>query len=365
MKIAGIDVYEHRLSYAHGTYAMSGGRAATHQSSTLVRIRTDEGVPGWGESCPLGATYLPMFPGGTRAAIAMLAPRIIGQDPRATVAIHRLLDDELRGFNDAKSALDLACWDILGKVTGLPVAVLLGGVLQETFPLYEAVPLGLPEQMAEFIADRRSDGIDCFQVKVGNRPWDDAERVRAAVAAAPTSRIVCDANGGWRFQDAVVAVREMRDLPVYIEQPCPTLEDTARLRKVTDLPLVVDECVVTSADLHRALSEAGAGSVNLKLSRLGGITPTRVLRDQAVALGMTVSLEDTWGGDIATAAVAHLAASTAADDLLSTSFFNTWTNEHVASTHPVALAGRGSAPTAPGLGIEVDLAQLGEPLFSI
>jgi L-alanine-DL-glutamate epimerase-like enolase superfamily enzyme len=365
VKIIGVDVYDHQLSYAHGAYAMSGGRVATHQSSTIVRIRTDDGVHGWGESCALGANYLPMFPGGTRAAIAELAPALLGQDPRETVAIGQLMGSRLRGFHDAKSALDIACWDILGKHAGLPVAVLLGGVLQDQFPLYEAVPLAPPAQMAEFIAARRAAGIDCFQVKVGNRPHDDAARARAAVEAAPDSRHICDANGGWRLQDAIIAVREMGDLPVYVEQPCLTLEDSARVRRVTDLPLVLDECVVTSADLHRALEVAGAGSVNLKLSRLGGITPMRQLRDQAVALGMTVSLEDTWGGDIVTAAVAHLAASTAAEDLLSASYFNTWTNEHVATTRPLARDGRGSAPTGSGLGVEIDLDALGEPLFSI
>ena len=345
MKIIGIDVFEHRLSYAHGQYAMSGGRVATHQSSTIVRIRTDEGLDGWGESCPLGANYLPMFAGGTRAAIAELAPSLVGMDPRETLAIHHVMADHLRGFHDAKSSLDIACWDILGKSVSLPISVLLGGVLEESFPLYEAVPLAPPAEMAAFIDERRAAGIDCFQVKVGNQPLEDAARARAAVDAAPGSRLICDANGGWRLQDAVVAVQAMRDLPVYVEQPCETLEDSARVRRVTDLPLVLDECVVTASDLDRARDVAGAGSVNLKLSRVGGITPMRQLRDQAVGLGMTVSLEDTWGGDIVTAAVAHLAATTAADDLLSTSFFNTWTNEHVAAVGPFAHDGLGSAPT--------------------
>jgi L-alanine-DL-glutamate epimerase-like enolase superfamily enzyme len=365
MKIVSIEVYEHLLSYAHGTYAMSGGRVATHQPSTLVRVVTDEGLDGWGESCPLGGTYLPSFVGGVRAAVAELGPHLIGVDPRATGAVQARMAQVLLGFNGARSAIDVACWDILGKSLGQPVSLLLGGVLQEDFPLYEAVPLSPPAQMAEFIERRRAAGITCFQVKVGNDPLEDAKRAEAAVAAGGDSRLICDSNGGWRLQDAVRAVRAMEDLPIYLEQPCRSTADSARVRQVTALPMVMDESVVTAEDLYDVKRLVAAGSVNLKLGRLGGITPMRTLRDLAISLGMSVSLEDTWGGDVATAAVAHLAASTAADDLLSTSFFNDWTNEHVAPVRPTSRLGRGAAPTGPGLGIEVDVAGLGAPLFTI
>ncbi|MBB5157153.1 mandelate racemase/muconate lactonizing enzyme family protein [Saccharopolyspora phatthalungensis] len=365
MKIIGLDVYEHLLSYAHGQYAMSGGRVATHQVSTLVRVRTDEGIDGWGECCPLGGTYLPDFPNGVRAAIAELGPGLLGLDPCQTAVVRAQMNATLLGAQGGKSAVDIACWDILGKTTNKPVSMLLGGVLQEDFPLYEAVPLAEPHQMAEFIAARREAGITCFQVKVGNDPRDDARRAAAAVEAAGQSRVICDANGGWRLNDAIIAARAMADLPIYLEQPCRTTADSARVRHVTALPLVMDETVVTPADLYDAKAQVEAGAVNLKLGRLGGIGPLRLMRDLAVGLGMTVSIEDTWGGDIVTAAVAHLAANTAADDLLSVSFFNDWTNEHVATVGPTSHAGRGRATTAPGLGVEVDLTALGEPLFTI
>jgi len=364
VRIIGIDVYGYRLTYAHGQYSMSGGRDATHQDSTLVRIRTDEGIDGWGESCALGGNYLPMFPGGTKAALAELAPGLIGLDPRHVGPIQDDMNRRLRGFPDAKSAIDLACWDILGKAAGLPVSVLLGGVRQEEFPLYEAVPLAPPAQMADFITARRAAGITAFQVKVGNDPLEDARRAAAAVEAGGDSLLICDANGGWRVQDALLAARAMEDLPILLEQPCLTTADCAQVRRSTRLPMVVDESVVTPADLHDATSVAGAGSVNLKLGRLGGLTPMRLMRDLAVGLGLTVSIEDTWGGDVVTAAVAHVAASTAAADLLSTSFFNDWTNEHVAEPRPVSRAGRGSAPTSPGLGIAVAPEALGQPIFS-
>jgi cis-L-3-hydroxyproline dehydratase len=366
VKIVGLDVYEHHLTYAHGSYAMSGGRVAAGQPSTIIRVRTSEGIDGWGEACPLGGTYLPSFAGAVRAALAELGPAVIGLDPRETGVVGARMAATLMGFEGAKSAIDVACWDILGKSVGLPVATLLGGVQQETFPLYEAVPLGPPEAMADYIVERREAGITCFQVKVGNRPADDVARAKASVDVAGDSRLICDANGGWRFNDAVIAVTAMANLPVYIEQPCRSLEDSGRIRAITNLPLVADESVLDPASLVAAKEVGHAGSVNLKIGRLGGLSNARRMRDLAVSLGMTVTLEDTWGGDIATAAVAHLAATTAADDMLSTSFFNDWTVEHVApEIRPRSVHGRGSAPTAPGLGVEPDATLLGNPLFSI
>lgn len=366
MKIVRIDVFDHVLTYAHGSYAMSGGREASEQRSTLVRIGTDAGIDGWGETCALGATYLPSFSaGGVRAALADLAPALLGLDPTNLGAVHARMSAVLSGFNGARSAIDVACWDVTGKALGVPVSALLGGVLQEDFPLYEAVPLGSPESMADFVVARREAGIACFQVKVGNRPADDVARVRATVAVGGESRMICDANGGWRLQDAVLAVRALADLSVYIEQPCQTMEDIGRLRAVTTLPLVADETVVDIPTLVAAKEVALAGSVNLKIGRLGGLSAARRVRDAAVGLGMTVTIEDTWGGDVATAAVAHLAATTAADDLLSASFFNDWTVEHVApAVRPASVRGRGSAPRVPGLGVEVDASLLGTPLLS-
>jgi L-alanine-DL-glutamate epimerase-like enolase superfamily enzyme len=363
MKITRIDVYGYRLTYAHGEYAMSGGRVADTQESTVVRVTTDEGIEGWGETCPLGGTYLPAFAGGARAGLALLAPVIVGLDPRELAAVHRAMKSVLRGSPEAKSAIDIACWDILAKAAGLPLAILLGGRLQKDFPLYEAVPLTSPEAMAEFVRARRTAGIGAFQVKVGNDPHEDAARVGQVLAVAEDCLVIADANGGWSLQDALIGIGAMADLPIYLEQPCRTLEDCAALRPLTGLPLVLDECVLGPEDLIRAKRIAGAGSANLKLARLGGLTAARLMRDLATDLRMSVSIEDTWGGDITTAAVAHLAASTPGDSLLSVSFFNDWTTEHVAISYPRSANGRGSAPTAPGLGIEVDADSLGEALF--
>jgi len=364
MKIQTIDVYGYELTYAHGEYVMSKGRAAQSQSSTLVRLRTDNGLEGWGETSTLGGTYLPSFTGGVRAALRDLAKVIIGIDPRNFTALHRAMDGLLLGQAAAKSAIDIACWDIFGKSVGMPVATLLGGVAQDEFPLYEAVPLAAPEIMAEFVAMRQSAGINRFQVKVGNDPYEDARRTRSAVeAAGPDAVIIADSNGGWGLQSGIIAVRLMTGLNVYIEQPCRDLADCAIVQSMSTLPLVLDESICSAADLYQGKYQAKAGSINIKLARLGGISGAARMRNLAHDLGMTVCIEDVWGGDVTTAAVSHLAASTAPETLIHASFFNEWTREHVAGHMPRAVGGRGSAPTSPGLGIEVDRAGLGAPLL--
>lgn len=366
MKIAAIEVYGYELTYAHGEYVMSNGRAAQSQASTLVRILTDDGQEGWGESSTLGGTYLPAFAEGTREGVRVMAPSLIGLDPTNLSVVHRAMNAVLLGQNSSKSAIDIACWDLLGKQAGLPVAKLIGGVTQPDFPLYEAVPLSSPEAMADFVTARMRAGINRFQVKVGNDPYEDAARTRGVAAVCnEESVIIADSNGGWNLQAAIIAVRELAGLDIYVEQPCREMADCAIVQKMSTLPLVMDEAVVNSTELYRAKYEAGAGSVNIKLARVGGITGAARMRGQAEDLGMTMCIEDVWGGDVTTAAVAHVAASTRPDALLHASFFNDWTNEHIASVAPRSSNGRGQAPDAPGLGVVVDAKAVGRPLFEV
>ncbi len=365
MKIVGVDVFGYDLHYAHGEYVMSGDRAATSEIGTLVRLRTDAGLEGWGEVTPLGNRYLPTHFAEVRAALHTLSPALIGQDASNLSGVRRTLDGVLLGGGYAKSAVDVACWDLLGQRAGLPVSALLGGVLQEDFPLYEAVPLGSPEQMTDFVLRRSAGGIHRFQLKVGNNPHEDAARTRAVVLAAePDTVVVADANGGWNLRDATTAVREMADLPIFVEQPCQDTDDCARAMRHCALPLVLDESVVTIKDVIEAKHEAGAVCVNVKISRVGGLTQAAQIRDLMQELNLMVSIEDTWGGDVVSAAVSHLAASTRPESMLNVSFMNDWTDGHVAGWLPRSRDGRGSAPTGPGLGITVSTDGL-EPLFSV
>lgn len=365
MRITRVEVYGYELTYAFGTYVMSGGQVIESLASTVVRLVTDEGVEGWGEVCPLGPLYLESHAGGARAALELLAPAVVGLDPTNIAAVNQAMDRALKGHAYARSPIDVACWDILGKVSGLPVTTLLGGRLQERYALYKAVPLGPPEQMAEYVRARKAEGITSFQVKIGADPYEDAERVRAVAAVTDAGdRLICDANGGYRLQDAMIAARLLEPLErVYYEQPCATLEECLYVRRHSTLPMILDEVITDVGSLLRAWQAGGMETFNLKVSKFGGLSGAKLVRDLAERLGLRLTIEDSWGGDLVTAAVSHLAASTSAECLFTVSFMNDWTNEHIAGYQPRSRDAMGAAPTAPGLGVEVERDMLGEPLM--
>jgi L-alanine-DL-glutamate epimerase-like enolase superfamily enzyme len=366
-EIARIDVFGYTLSYAHGSYVMSSGRVVESLPSTVVRVETRDGHCGYGESCPLGATYLPAFAAGARAALAELAPALLGIEATNLAAVWANMDSALRGHGYAKSAVDIACWDILGKVSGLSVADLLGGQLRSELPLYVAVPMASPAEMATFVQRERQLGIHRFQLKLGGDPELDTARAAAIIAATSSEdSVIADANGGWRRQDAIVAARHLEHLErILLEQPCPTLEECLAVRHLTTLPMVLDEVIVDLAALTRAASLDAMDHINLKLGRVGGLSKARIMRDVAIELGIRLTIEDTWGGDLTTAAVSQLAAGVPDDALFAVSFMNDWTNEHIAGYQPRSDRGVGRVPSGPGLGITVDDEQLGAPLFSV
>jgi L-alanine-DL-glutamate epimerase-like enolase superfamily enzyme len=255
----------------------------------------------------------------------------------------------------------------MGRALGVSIATLLGGIRQERFPLYVAVPLGTPDEMRRFVLERRTEGIHRFQLKIGGDPILDGIRARQIVeATSAEDLIIADANCGWRLNDALLAARAMEGLPrLYFEQPCPTMDECIEVRKRTTLPMVYDEVVTDLPSLLRAIREGGAGAVNLKVSRVGGLTKAKLLRDVCDGLGLQVTIEDTWGGDVVSATSAHLAASTRPASLLTVSFMNDWTNEHVAGYQPRSVDGFGSVPVGSGLGVEVDVSKMRKPLFSV
>ncbi len=366
MKITRIEVFGYDLHYVHGSYVMSGGRVVTGLPSTVVRLTADDGLTGWGEVCPLGPAYLPAFAEGARAALREMAPAVGGLDPRNLGLINDRMDAALRGHGYAKSPIDIACWDLLGRAAGCPVSALLGGLRQAGFPLYIAVPLGSAEEMAAYARARRAEGIHRFQLKIGDDPYADRDRVEAVLGVTDQAdMVIADANGGWTLQEATVGARLLEPLPrVYLEQPCPTLEECLYVRARTTLPIVLDEIITDVHSLLRAFQAGAMEAINLKISKVGGLTRARLLRDLAAALGVRMTIEDTWGGDVVTAAISHLAGSTPPEMLFTVSFMNDWVKEHIAGHRPRSQRGTGAPPEGPGLGIEVDASSLGTPLFT-
>ncbi len=352
MKIRRIAAYRMELPLREGSYNWSGGKSVSVFDSTLVRVETDEGIIGHGEVCPLGPAYLPAYAEGVRAGLAVLAPNLLDEDPRELERLNRRMDAALMGHPYVKAGVDIACWDILGQAAGLPVTTLLGGRFGADFILYRAISQESPGEMARKVAGYRAEGYRRFQLKVGGDPDVDIERIRAVRAAlSPGDVLVADANAGWLAHQAARVVRAVRDVDVYIEQPCLSYEECLSVRDRTDHPFVLDETIDGIPILLRAAADRAMDVVNLKISKLGGLTRTRQARDLCVSLGIAMTIEDTWGADVTTAAIAHLAHSTPTEFLFTSTDFNSYNTVSTAEGAPQRKNGRMAASTAPGLGV--------------
>ncbi|MEM7060861.1 MAG: cis-3-hydroxy-L-proline dehydratase [Pseudomonadota bacterium] len=368
MKITRIAIYQVDLPLKEGSYSWAD-QSFSAFDSTVVLVETDEGITGVGETCPLGPAYLAAFAEGARTGIATIGKDLIGQDPTHLDAINARMDASLKGHPYAKSALDAACWDILGKSTGLPVYQLLGGKAQDSVRLFKVVTRQDPGLMAERTAQYQDQGFTQFQMKVGENPNTDIERFRRVSAQLrPGDVMDADVNCGWTQGDAIRVVGAVAPLAnehnfrMYIEQPCLTYEECLAVRARCPHPFILDECMDGLPALLRGYNDRAMDLINLKINRFGGLTRSRMIRDLCVQLGIQMTIEDSWGGEIATAAIAHLAQSTPARFHFQSSAFYEYHTRAIAEGAPRIEGGVMYASDAPGLGVTLDMTVLGDPV---
>lgn len=369
--ISRIRAFAIRLPLSVPEYAMSHERVMAHVDTTVVEMESADGTRGYGEACTLGSAYIDGFAGSTVAAVHELGGALVGLDARDAGVLNTVMDRQVKGHRPAKAALDAAGWDLRGKLLGVPVYTLLGGRQQESYPVFHPVTLSTPEAMVREARDRADAGYRHWQLKLGNDPVADAQRVHAVAEALAghSDFLTSDANGGWTLADAIRFARAVEDVDTYVEQPCATLADMHHLRSRLRQPMVVDEAVVTAEDLLACVRLNAAEALNIKPARVGGLTKAARIRDVAHAAGVMVMVDDPMGGMVAMAGIAHLAVSCEPGQLLAAT--------HMACTHidpralaatvggPVVREGRGWLGDRPGLGMDVDAAAWGAPLFVI
>ncbi len=366
MKIKAVRVYQVDLPLHEGRYSWSEGKYVETFDSTVVEILTDDGLIGVGEVCPLGPFYLPAYGPGAREGVKELAPHIIGLDPTEVGVVNEVMDRALLGHPYVKTALDMACWDLLGKRCGVPLCDLLGGRYGNDIALYRAISQRPADEMAANLAGYREQGYRKFQLKVGGNFHDDIARIHASAAMLETGDIlIADANTGWLSHEALQVANAVKDLPVYIEQPCKTYEESLRVRRATSLPFILDENIDGIGALQRAYADGAMDAINLKISKVGGITKARQIRDLCVTFGLPMTIEDSWGGDIVTAAISHLAHSTPERFRFAATDFNSYVSVSNAKGAPKRENGRMRASDAPGLGVELRYDVLGQSIVEI
>ena len=366
MKIKRITAYQVDLPLHEGSYKWSGGKSVDVFDSTIVSIETDDGYIGYGECCPLGPFYLPAYAEGVRTGIKELGPHLIGLNPTETGKLNQIMDQYLKGHAYVKSPIDIACWDIKGQLTGLPVCEMLGGRYGDDFVLYRAISQVEPDAMAANVKQYRDEGYRRFQLKVGGNPDEDIQRIRmVSDVLEKGDKLIADANTGWLMHEAARVVRAVDDIDVYIEQPCETYEECLSIRERTSHPFILDEVIDGIDILVRGHAERAMDVVNIKISKFGGLTKASLARDLCVKLGIAMTLEDSWGGDITTAAISHLAHSTPEEYLFTATDFNSYVTVSTAEGAPQRNNGRMTASKDPGLGIKPKMDVLGNSVLEI
>jgi L-alanine-DL-glutamate epimerase-like enolase superfamily enzyme len=364
MKITHISVWQLELPLTH-PYYLSGGRLKFEKlDSTFVRIDKDEGISGWGAGCPWGNTYLPAHGPGIRAGIETLSSALIGQDPRSIDRVNRVMDVQLPGHPYVKSPIDMACWDILGKATGLPLWQLLGGDQATPVAVNSSISTGTADEMLALIRQAAAKGYTVHSAKVGRTDIGlDIERIEAISSNLPKGhKVTFDVNRAWQPAVAVQVLNSVKARD-WVEQPCETLDQCAHVAARVSNPIMLDECMHTFSDHLDAWKRGACEGVKVKPNRLGGITRARQVRDFGVSVGWQMHVEDLGGSALADTAAIHLAASTPEANRLAS-----WLCHYHLSVDPVPgqgarnIYGFATPPSVPGIGVTPDMDILGDPV---
>jgi cis-L-3-hydroxyproline dehydratase len=365
MKITRISAYAVELPSRRGPFTISNERTTDSLTTTIVQLDTDVGISGYGECCTGGPGYLDGFTDSVQAGIRKLAPSLIGLDPLETNVVNARMDALLKGQLAAKSPIDIACWDIQGKLFGVPISTLLGGKFLDSIPVFEAISLGEPEEMASRAEKLKIDGIRNYQIKLGGAPDKDILRAQAVIdEIGKWDFITCDANGWWTRAEALKVARALEEFDIFLEQPCLSIEAAADIRSRIRLPVLLCEVITGTASILEIFERNAADAINIKLARVGGLTKATQVRDLAQALNFQILIDEPAGSDIADAAKFHLAASVHPRNLIATSV-NATSIKLARRDVPEVVNGRVNTITNAGLGIEIDMALMGEPLFVI
>lgn len=364
IKISRIEVFQVDLPYSGGVYHLSGGREYKSFDATIVRITTECGIEGYGESTPFGSTYVAAHALGVRSGIAEIAPHLIGLDPRRVERINDTMDAVLLGHDHAKTAIDVACWDIFGKSVNLPVCELLGGRTDYKMPIIDSIPVDGPEKTRAKVAHYRALGYLGHSIKVGDDPAIDAARVAGALKdQQPGEYFIVDANGGYTVESALRFLRLLpANLDFVFEAPCATHRETLSLRRRTDVPIIFDELAIDAPSVIQAISDDVIEGIGLKISKLGGLTKCRRIRDICIAAGYTFSVQETAGSDIAFAAIVAMGQTVPERNLRCVLESREIVALKTADGDFDIVNGRVTAPAAPGLGITVRTEVLGAPV---
>jgi muconate cycloisomerase len=357
------------------------GSVASVGGFVIVKLQTDEGLVGLGEAATgieWGGDW-GRYAGESAQTVChvirdYLLPAIAGADPFDIELIHARMDRVVRGHHYAKAALDMACYDLMGKATGRPAHAFLGGCFRREVPLAHSLGLQLtPDQVVAEAEVVLQEGIRTLKLKVGGEARRDLEATRRLrELAGPDVAITLDANRGWpSVAIAVDMIRRLEEHRVaFVEQPVEGAERLAAVRRQVRTPLMADESAWTPQDVYELAQRQAVDMISIYTTKPGGLHPARKVATVCEVVGFSANLNGSLETGVGNAGNLHLVAACRAIDQpcvvatnapagraptrVATHFY---TDDIIAEPY-VYRDGHLVVPDGPGLGIELDEAKL-------
>ena len=354
-RIKEIHIYQYDLKILGPPYRYSLA-TLTKLDTTLVEIKSESGLTGFGEVCPLGNTYQPAHPEGARSALKSIAPHLIGMDPVHIQLINSKMDMLLSGHSYAKAAIDIALWDLKGKKFGQSLSDLLGGATVDHVPSYYAIGTDTPENVSRIVREKQEQGYPRLQIKVGGRDVEEDIAVvhKAFEARNSGIKMVLDANRSLTVKDAIFLSNACQDLNFVLEQPCNSYAEIKSLKGKISHPIFIDESATGIQMVCKSIQDEVADGFGMKITRVGGLSTTITIRDICRNFERPMTCEDTWGGDIMAAACVHMGATIAPKLLEGVWIPDNYIDGNYDDDEPVKAGSHIKVPVGPGLGINPD-----------
>ncbi|KXH87063.1 mandelate racemase/muconate lactonizing enzyme family protein [Sporosarcina sp. HYO08] len=282
-----------------------------YMPSIIVKITTDTGHVGYGEGVAdehvTGESWHSTF----EVLKNTLAPKLIGQNPIQMEKIHEIMDAEIYGVPTAKAAIDIACYDAVGKALGVPVYDLLGGRYHEEFPITHVLSIASPEDMANEAEERVAAGYRSLKMKVGTRVMEDVKRIEAVrERVGEEIAIRVDVNQGWKNSASTLqGLKKLEHCDLdWIEQPvlADDFDGMVEVKSKCTVPVMIDEGLRSKREMREIIAKRAADKVNIKLMKCGGIYPATKLAHMAEMAGIECQVGSMVESSVGSAAGFHV-----------------------------------------------------------
>ncbi len=373
MKIVGMEITPITLEWKK-TIGESFGEVGKREDDVIIQIFTDNGISGLGEGMTLGPYYGRESQGTVMALLAEhFWPKVLlDEDPFNIDLIHYKMDKTVSENSFAKTAIDLALHDIVGKALSIPVCKLIGGSYTDQLALHWPIGMGTPKEIEEEVLKGIKAGFRAVKMKIGSDARLDVEMVKTVRdAVGPDVAIIVDANQAYDVKRAIQIIRRIEKYDVQrVEQPVHyrDLDGLAMVRRAVEVPIGACESAITLQDIVQIIKKEAADFLNFKVMRSGGFYPSKAIVQMATAAGIFCAGSTMLGMGIELAVDAHFAASTIAlgpspykfhgiaSGILK--FFNTVDSKgitkDIVNETPTISKGFLTVPKGPGLGVTLN-----------